>query len=87
VTDPADDPGPRTMVGDALMRALIDAGIVSPYATHVIIDIEWRQPVRVHLVRVHEEALGDERLLDVLPAALAGADVVRERPRSGDAEP
>lgn len=77
------DPGEeeaRVLMGDRLMRALIDARIISAFATHVVIDIRWRRSVIIH-----EENLGDDRLLEVLPGGLVGAEIVRETPRAGDA--
>lgn len=73
------EPVDPARIGDRLMQALIDAGIITRNATHVLIDVQWRTPVKVHV-----ETLADPRLLDVLPAELVGAEVVRERPRAGE---
>ena len=71
------DPPPRPLSGDALLRALIEAGIIPANTTRVVLDILWRQEVTLYL-----ETLADERLLGLVPL-LPGVTIIRDEPREG----
>lgn len=80
MTDQSNEHAPRNdqvLIGDRLMHALIEAGVVTRYVTRVIIDVQWRTGVTVHV-----ETLADERLLDIIPTGITGAEIIRERPRT-----
>lgn len=64
----------RKIAGSGLARALEAAGIIGDPATikRVVIDIGQADAVTVHV-----QYFGDERLLDVLPAALAAGEMAK----------
>lgn len=59
------------IVGNAVIDALLEAGIVTPdqHVRRVVIDVQVGEPVVMHV-----ERFGDERVLRVLPA-LRGTEV------------
>lgn len=65
--------GHTIITGDALWRALVNAGVFREYGDEqirrVVIDAEVRQPVIIYV-----ERYGDERLLNVAPT-LNGVEV------------
>lgn len=61
------------IIGDKFVNACIDAGIIPIGATKVIIEAEYDNAVRIHYA-----CLGDDRLLDVVPALATPAFVHAE---------
>jgi hypothetical protein len=76
----AEPVGALPLIGETILRGLIDAGVIPANTTRVIIDIEWRERVSLYL-----ETLADERLLGLVPM-LPGVAIIREQPRSPAAE-